>query len=224
MVASKGTYSLPTGMHDSRHRCMRGSAPTGWSLPPYPNNIDYTEVYKTESWALELYASGDDMRLQRLSTLRSHPSVLFPEEYHYPLSANADQVAALVAPIFAASLQIDTPMVGGRWFEGYADDMFQVLQQARQQGRNGWTPAVIVGNCCHGQGEQRFVVAADLVIAGLAEQAEWTVEEVRVARMLRRRTDDDGWMRECHRSAESCVSGEFSAVGTTEVKSIRSDG
>ncbi len=164
--------------------------------PPYPNNIDYTEVYKTESWALEVYASEDDMRLQRLSTLRSHPSVLFPEEYHYPRSASADQVAALIAPILRC-IPADRYAKGRtQLIRGYADDMFRVLQQARRQVRNGGHAAVIVGNSAHGEGDQRFVVAADLVIAGLAEQAEWMVEEVCVARMLRRRTDDDGWMRE----------------------------
>ena len=30
-------------------------------------------MYKTEAWVLGLYASSDDMKQQRLRTLRSHP-------------------------------------------------------------------------------------------------------------------------------------------------------
>ncbi len=45
--------------------------------PPYPNNIDYTEVYKLENWFLRLIDSQATFRAQRLRTVRSHPSVHF---------------------------------------------------------------------------------------------------------------------------------------------------
>src|SRR3989442_224275 len=47
--------------------------------PPYLNNIDYTEVYKLELWLSGLTSTQADFRELRLRTLRSHPSIKFPE-------------------------------------------------------------------------------------------------------------------------------------------------
>src|SRR5205823_14898652 len=43
--------------------------------PPYPNNIDYTEVYKLEAWLLGFINSHEEFATQRLKTLYSHPSL-----------------------------------------------------------------------------------------------------------------------------------------------------
>ena len=43
--------------------------------PPYPNNIDYTEVYKMEAWLLEMYEDASAFKSQRLKTVHSHPSI-----------------------------------------------------------------------------------------------------------------------------------------------------
>ncbi|HET8679813.1 MAG TPA: hypothetical protein VFM39_06805, partial [bacterium] len=47
--------------------------------PPYLNNIDYTEVYKIESWLLGFLQSREEMLSQRRRTFRSHPSCRFPQ-------------------------------------------------------------------------------------------------------------------------------------------------
>lgn len=168
-----------------------------WAVfsPPYPNNIDYTEVYKTEAWALELFETKDDMRLQRLSTLRSHPSIRFPEVYGY-LSGPAKEVTELIEPLLSA-------VPAGRYesgrrqlIMGYVDDMLGVLVATRRAMRPDGRAAIVVGNSAHGSGDEQFVVAADLLIAALAELSGWHVEEIRVARRPGRRPDVHGWLRE----------------------------
>src|SRR6202023_475001 len=42
--------------------------------PPYPNNIDYSEIYKLELWLLGFVKSRTEFLNLRHSTLRSHPA------------------------------------------------------------------------------------------------------------------------------------------------------
>ncbi|MDX8143944.1 hypothetical protein SK854_17630 [Lentzea sp. BCCO 10_0061] len=164
--------------------------------PPYPNNIDYTEVYKTESWALEVYQNLDDMRSQRLGTLRSHPSIRFPDKYAYQDSPLKQAVDGLVDPILDA-IADDRYAVGRRQVvAGYADDMLQVLLGLRNISAAGGRCALVVGNSVHGSEESSLVIAADVMLARLGEIAGWTVEEIRVARNLRRRGHTSDHLRE----------------------------
>ncbi|GAB3815079.1 hypothetical protein [Kribbella italica] len=172
-----------------------------WTVfsPPYPNNIDYTEVYKTEAWALGLYASTSHMRDQRLSTVRSHPSVQFPEVYAYRNSAAAKRIGEIVSPVLDAVPPGRYEKGRRQVIEGYADDMFAVLSSCRHLTKETGRLAFVVGNSAHGTGSEKFVIAADLLMSALAELAGWTVEEIRIARWPRRRGDD-------HNLRESVVS------------------
>ena len=169
-----------------------------WAVfsPPYPNNIDYTEVYKAEAWALEVFRDSGDMKNQRLQTLRSHPSVLFPEEYRYqalPESADVDQ---LIDPLLEAIPDDRYRRGRTQLVKGYADDMLQVLTNVRKGMSASGKCAVVVGNSSHGHSPSHFVVASDLLVARLGELSGWRVVELRVARRPKRRTDSDGWLRE----------------------------
>ncbi|MFI6788873.1 hypothetical protein ACIBG4_16250 [Nonomuraea sp. NPDC050383] len=156
--------------------------------PPYPNNIDYTEVYKTEAWALGLWERPDEMRAQRLSTIRSHPSVRFPEEYSYLAGRHADEVRSLLSPLIAA-IPNDQYKVGRRQIiQGYADDMLRVFSSSRKVINPNGRLVYVVGNSVHGSMDSAFVIAADILLARLAELAGWEVEEIRLARRLTRRS------------------------------------
>jgi len=48
--------------------------------PPYPNSFDYTDIYNVELWALGYLKSGEDNRILRKETLRSHVQIKHPEE------------------------------------------------------------------------------------------------------------------------------------------------
>lgn len=165
--------------------------------PPYPNNIDYTEVYKTEAWALGCYEDADAMRSQRLSTIRSHPSIRFPSVYWYTKSGQTTKFESLVNPILDA-IPSEARYKNGRTqvIRGYADDMFRVLVEARSLINGDGYCAFIVGNSVHGTGDNQFVIAADLIMAELATMAGWRVDEIRVARWLARRGNKNHHLRE----------------------------
>ena len=60
--------------------------------PPYPNNIDYTEVYKVEAWMLGLIDEQAAFSAQRRRTLRSHGSLRWEENYSYQSPRPDDRV------------------------------------------------------------------------------------------------------------------------------------
>jgi len=161
--------------------------------PPY---IDYTEVYKTEAWVLGCYEDVGGMRRQRLSTVRSHPSIRFPDIYSYHHEGSRKQIDKLVRPLLDV-VPKDKYMAGRQQIvQGYVDDMFQVLKSCRSLVKHDGRLVFIVGNSVHGTADARFIIAADLLMAALAELTEWTVEEIRVARWTTRRGSKDRFLRE----------------------------
>ncbi|MGC4860030.1 hypothetical protein [Micromonospora sp. DT41] len=199
-VGDTGNLSSVTVLEgDAREsdRCAPGPA-YDWIVfsPPYPNNIDYTEVYKTEAWTLGCFDNVQAMKSQRLATVRSHTSLYFPDEYAFRSLDIVNEVQALINPLLNA-VPSDRYERGRRQLiAGYADDMLRVFQSLRKLVHAESRLVFVVGNSVHGTGDSRLVIASDILLAALAELVGWQVEEIRVARELRRRTDDLGHARE----------------------------
>ncbi|MFE4412337.1 hypothetical protein [Streptomyces sp. NPDC056821] len=164
--------------------------------PPYPNNIDYTEIYKMEAWYLGCYSTAEQFRSQRLKTVRSHPSVRFDENYHFATSPAADEVRALIRPLIDAVPEDRYQSGRLQLIRGYVDDMFKLFQECRDIVADNGRLVYVVGNSAHGDHETRFIIAADLLMARLAELSGWKVEEIAVARSLRRRITNSPFLRE----------------------------
>lgn len=167
--------------------------------PPYLNNIDYTEVYKIELWLCGFVNTKDNFRALRYQTLRSHPSVRFPD----PITFADDELMKSVK----ATLKILTNAVPNdedrAWrcalFNGYFDDMYQSLKQQKEALRDGGWIFCIVGNSLHGSNnepEARVPVASDLIIASIAQAVGLEVKGIQVARYLKRRGPDGHLLRE----------------------------
>jgi hypothetical protein len=165
--------------------------------PPYPNNIDYTEVYKVESWVLGYYKDVDDMRKQRMLTVRSHPSIKFRDVYSYEKLSTAEKFASIIDPVLEAVPDERRYRKGRQQVvKGYADDMLQVFRGCRRLATSNTRLIYIVGNSVHGNQQDPFIIAADIIMAAVAELSGWKVEEVRVARSLKRRGADSPFLRE----------------------------
>ena len=164
--------------------------------PPYPNNIDYTEIYKMEAWYLGFYSTAEQFRSQRLKTVRSHPSVRFDESYLFATSPAADEVRALIRPLLEAVPEDRYQSGRLQLIRGYVDDMFSLFQECRGLIAENGRLVFIVGNSAHGDHESRFIIAADLLMSRLAELSGWRVEEIAVARSLRRRITNSRFLRE----------------------------
>lgn len=166
--------------------------------PPYPNNIDYTEVYKLENWFLGFLSDAAEFRQQRLATVHSHPSVSRPNRLTGSrLTAPETRfLGDLLAPVIEA-LPADRYQRGRQeMIEGYVVDMYRTLRSARSRLKPGAPLVYVVGNSAHGRGDSQFVIAADLLIAASASLAGLEVERVEVARNLHRRSCNSPYLRE----------------------------
>lgn len=161
--------------------------------PPYPNNIDYTEVYKLEAWFLGFFETAADFRSHRHLTVRSHPSVKFSESaFQPPLALD---MAKLIDPILAVVPADRYERERRRLIRGYFTDMAQTLSEVRPLMKPGGTVALVVGNSLHGRSEP-FVLAADIIIAAIAETLGYQVREILIARRPTRQRSPHEMLRE----------------------------
>lgn len=166
--------------------------------PPYPNNIDYTEVYKLEAWLLGFYADQASFTAQRWRTLRSHASLDFGGEPVGLDHAHRKSVRKLIAPLLRAVPGEDRyASARRRTIGGYAYDMLETLLNLRGATAADGRLVYVVGNSLHGGREgEGLLIAADLLIARLAELAGFAVTELAVARVPSRRRTSSPYLRE----------------------------
>jgi hypothetical protein len=162
--------------------------------PPYLNQIDYTEVYKVESWLLGFIDSNNTMKNQRLATVRSHSSVKF-EESRPELTRNANAALELVTGIVSGA--------GDQWHKlfpstayGYFFDMQRSLQKQFELLEPGGQVRCIIGNSAYGSKGQRIAVATDLFLADIANAIGFEVPRIQIARMLPRKDHLNQYLRE----------------------------
>ena len=160
--------------------------------PPYPNNIDYTEVYKMEGWLLGMFEDASAFVSQRLKTVHSHPSVKREAEDE----TEHGDVAEVVGPILNAVPDDRYASQRNAMINGYALDMARTLRSAWVRLRPGGNLVYVVGNSLHGTEEQGFIIAADLIMAELSRRLGFIIDRIEVARRLRRRHSESPFLRE----------------------------
>jgi hypothetical protein len=166
--------------------------------PPYPNNIDYTEVYKLENWLLGFLETRADFRAQRGHTLYSHPSILrsdpLPSE---EITADEnDFLLRCVSPIISALPEDRYFTSRSRLIRGYALDMYLTTKNVSRRLRVGGYMVCVVGNSVHGILEESVIIAADVLIATFALELGLEVVGVDIARFLSRRSVSSPFLRE----------------------------
>jgi hypothetical protein len=164
--------------------------------PPYLNHLDYSEVYKMELWLTEAISSQAEFRKLRLQTLRSHPSVTFPETFlvdNVPVMSWSrrlrDSLIELIPSGFRQKERIRT-------IRAYMDDMLLSLRSQRAFARPDSLTVCVVGNSVHGTKEFPIPIATDLLIASLAQEAGFEVQKLQIARHTRRRDQTESALRE----------------------------
>jgi hypothetical protein len=183
-------------------RCPQGVLPNDIRFdlvlfsPPYPNNIDYTEVYKLENWFLGLIDDNDSFRHQRLQSMRSHSSVRFPDLYYSEQDGYKEIFDDVVNPMLDAIPKNRDELSRRRLIRGYFDDMLRTLVNNRNTLSESGHLVYVVGNSLHGTDGEYLLIAADLVITRLAEIAGLELESFNVARYLKRRKTYSRFLRE----------------------------
>jgi hypothetical protein len=161
--------------------------------PPYPNNFDYSEVYKLQLWLSGFISSYDEWLALRRKTLRSHPSCSFFEENHLNRKHSESKVVHLINLLInckdiSGSAQYSAPNV----ISGYFNDMFLTLQQQVKRLAPGGHIVCVVGNAQHGN----LHVPADTLIAELGKLLGLEVVEISVGKLKMSRTQQVRELRE----------------------------
>ena len=181
--------------------------------PPYPNNIDYTEVYKLEAWLLGLIRSSGEFADQRRQSVRSHSSLKFDDVYAYKTMHVAAEIENLIAPVLGAVPPFDRySEERKRVIRGYVDDLFSTLRHVRRCMNLGARLVYVVGNSMHGKltAGDHYVIASDLLIARLAEFAGFKVDRIEIARRPQRRSRAAEYLRE---SVVFATAAEYDSAG-----------
>ena len=171
-----------------------GTVDLVFTSPPYPNNIDYTEVYKLELWLLGFVRSGAEFLALRKTTFRSHPTCAAPNPpAEFGAQLGTGTLQGLLGPVLERA---KAQPWRHRLFEGYFSDMLRALAGCYRCLRAGGHAVFVVGNSLHGGGDSAYLVPTDLVIADMARGLGFETTEVIIARNLRRRLSGNHFLRE----------------------------
>jgi DNA modification methylase len=183
---------------DGRHPQKLGILPASVDLvltsPPYPNNIDYTEVYKLELWMLGFITHATDFLSLRRQTFRSHPTCANPALTPDFVEAMATGgLKSTLNPIFARAAEDPKRL---RVFQGYFSDLWTTIKNIHDVLKPGGHAVLVVGNSLHGTNDGAYLLPTDLVIAQMATPLRFTVIDTIIARNLRRRLTGNHFLRE----------------------------
>lgn len=165
--------------------------------PPYPNNIDYSEVYKLELWMLGFVKSNVEFLALRKRTLRSHPTS--------DIAADPDaefQAAIAIPPLrlFFDPLVERTKLYAMTWRNrlavGYFSDLWVSLRRQYQALRPGGRSFLVLGNSLHGCDGEAYLIPTDLIVSQLGRVMGFELERILIARNTRRRLSGNHFLRE----------------------------
>jgi DNA modification methylase len=165
-----------------------------FTSPPYPNNIDYTEVYKLELWLLGFIQTEAEFFSLRKTTFRSHPTCATPDAAATCAeNLKSGTLERLLGPVLKRA---EAQAWRHRLFEGYFSDMWKTLEECHRCLRKGGHAVFVVGNSLHGRPGSAYLVPTDLAIAGMARSIGFETHETIIARTLKRRLSGNHFLRE----------------------------
>lgn len=164
--------------------------------PPYPNNIDYSEVYKLELWLLGFVSGQEEFLRLRRGTFRSHPTVLLPrlpEDFRNLIARGI--LKDVLGPILRRT-QSSSERYRHRVILGYTLDLWTTLHQQFRFLRKNGVAVIVVGNSLHGGKHLPYLIPTDLLVSMIGRAVGFEVDRVAVARNFRRRLAGNHFLRE----------------------------
>jgi hypothetical protein len=188
--------SLEDGRSIANLKIEESSVDLVLTSPPYPNNIDYSEVYKLELWLLGFINKADQFLQLRRSTFRSHPTVLLPslpEEFRKLVEKGI--LSQLLGPILNRT---QSSREGYRYkvILGYALDLWMTLQQQYCLLRKNGVAVIVVGNSLHGGEHLPYLIPSDLLVSVIGRTVGFKIDKLAIARSFRRRLSGNHFLRE----------------------------
>jgi len=190
------TVHLGDGRTPAEYGIESGSVDMLLTSPPYPNNIDYTEVYKLELWLLGLINDSGEFLGLRKKTFHSHPTA-GPRELDDQFSEelNKGKLKVLLNPIIQRT-KSSSEQYRHKLVIGYAFDLWLTLRAHHSLLKEKGVCVIVVGNSLHGGKHLPYLIPADLMVAALAEITGYKVKNVAIARNFLRRLSGNHFLRE----------------------------
>jgi hypothetical protein len=190
------TVILGDGRSIASHNIGESSFDLILTSPPYPNNIDYSEVYKLELWLLGFVSDQKEFLELRRSTFRSHPTVLLPQlPDDFKALISKGGLRDVLGPILRRT-QSSSEHYRHRVVLGYVLDLWTaLLQQFRCLRKNG-VAVFVVGNSLHGGKHLPYLIPTDLLVSLLGRAVGFRVDRLAIARNFRRRLSGNHFLRE----------------------------
>lgn len=165
--------------------------------PPYPNNIDYNEVYKLELWLLGFVKTRDEFLRMRKATFRSHPTcdLETKPEGDFLTAIASDPLARFFDPVVRRT-EAHKEKWRNKLTLGYFSDLWLSLREQHRCLRPGGRAFLVLGNSLHGRAGEAYLIPTDLLVGQLAEATGFKLEKIIVARNTRRRLSGNHFLRE----------------------------
>ena len=144
--------------------------------PPYLNSRDYTDIYIIELWVLDLIKDYNSLRELRKSTLRSHVQVVIGEVE----KLNINKLNIVLDRINKHKNNFWNKQLPNM-ISGYFKDMDDLFTQLYNKMKKGKKIYFNVANSAYYGVE----IKVDEIIAEIAENKGFKVEEIRKARQLK---------------------------------------
>jgi len=168
-----------------------------FTSPPYPNNIDYSEVYKLELWLLGFIDTSESFLSLRKQTLRSHPtSDLASDPDDGFLRALKDpKLASYFNPLLERTASFKQSW-RKRLAVGYFSDLWTALEQQYACLKPGGRSIVVVANSLHGSHGMAYLIPTDILVSQIGRTLGFVLERILIARNTKRRLSGNHFLRE----------------------------
>jgi DNA modification methylase len=147
--------------------------------PPYLNTFDYTDIYRPELFLGQFVKNKEDLYNLRLRTIRSH----IQAKWENPHISNFGE---LYKNSMSHILQHENELMHKRipvMVQAYFEDMLNILKQLKSKAEKNAQLWIVVSNSAYADKE----IPVDLIIAEMANLANWKLTEVGVLRDIKRR-------------------------------------
>ena len=175
-------YELIRG--DSRVAINSGAWDLAICSPPYPNSLDYTDVYNIELWVLGYLRNIDANRTLRQATLSSH--VQISRSFAQPPQGSPllDIVLAELVAIRSSLWDRRIPEMIGAYFA----DLMTIVGQIHRRLEIGGSAWLVVGDSRYGG----IHISTARIVVQLAHNAGWRIKGIQPFRPMRSSAQQGG--------------------------------
>lgn len=192
---SKPTVLLGDGRDPSSLGIEDQSIDLILTSPPYPNNIDYSEVYKLELWILGFVKTRQEFLHLRHSTLRSHPTFnkILKIDDDFLAEVETGRLSEILGTVMTR-LEATGEGWRARMLMAYFNDLWNATKNYHRVLTRSGLAILVIGNSLHGNANPALI-ASDLALAKIGECHGFSTH-ISVARGLKRRLAGNHFLRE----------------------------